>query len=246
MRFDLLVIFLFATNSRAQLHQKALKAYNALEFKKASELFGKEVAELKPSELGHSVELDAREKYVLSLYQSGRKDKAREEYTALKQRFPSFEFNDNEVLPETIEFFAATVNPVAAPPGPLPPRADEPPPSQPQIIVAAPAEEQRLHVDAPETLVVKKPWRPQYLAPLGIGQFLAGSPVRGVIFAVLQAGFAAADIALFVHYNNVTDGQGRADDVAQGYRVQYAMNTMFFAMIGSVVAGLIDGAFFEP
>ncbi len=253
--------------TRKQLHDKAMKAYANSDFKQAAELFAAEVGSLNAKEAGGPVELAAREKLCLSLFQMDKKDDALQEYKTIKERFPGFEFDDNEVLPETIEFFVKATAPKPAP-KPVtkpeePPRVDPAPVEQAptarpvetqpkEEIVAAPdsgPREIQPSTTVTQPLATKKPWRWYYLTPFGIGQFLAGSPVRGVIFAILQAGLVAADVALYVHYNSLgipADGRLPPDRLAYAQTIQTTMNVMFFSMIGSFVLGTIDGAALEP
>ncbi|MCC6808176.1 MAG: hypothetical protein IT381_12195 [Deltaproteobacteria bacterium] len=237
--------------TRDQLHDKAMSAYQALDFKTAADLFAREVAMLKPDDLGKPVELEARTRLVLSLYQADKKDAAIAEYKTLKQRFLRFQFDDNEVLPETIEFFDRAVPPVAPPPeDPTKPPDETPPKEQPKELTVVSPDSPRVVAPAvpPPTVQPVKRWHWYYLVPLGIGQFLAGSPVRGAIFAILQAGLIAADVALYVRFNQVATvvgNEARTPDPNGTRNLQTAMNVVFFSMLGSFVAGFIDGCL-EP
>jgi hypothetical protein len=104
---------------------------------------------------------------------------------------------------------------------------------------------------APRTITIapaaaKAQWHWYYLAPLGIGQFLAGSPVRGTLFLVLQLGFVAANVAGTVLFNSLRVPEGGFANPQRAQAMQVLMNVGFFGLIGSALAGTIDGAFFEP
>lgn len=238
--------------SRAQVHDKAMNAYQALDFKQAADLFAKELTMLAPAEHGNRVELEARVRLVLSLFQAGKKNESVTEYKLLREKFPAFRFDEDEVLPETIEFFEKAVPSAPAPKveatvEPEPPPKVEPkaePKAEPKQIVVSP--DQPRVVVAPKDPAAQAPrWRWYYLTPFGIGQFLAGSPVRGAIFAILNAGLVAANIALYVTFNrmvSVVGNEARAQDVAAATNMQMALDVVFFSMLGSFVAGAIDGA----
>ena len=240
--------------SRAQVHDKAMAAYQSLDFKQAADLFAREVAMLRPAERGTDVELQARQRLVLALYQTSRKNDSLTEYHAMRERFPTFRFNEDEVLPETIEFFEKAAPPkpdvVAKQNDPL--KKDSPAkvtPDSPKQIIVSPDSPRVLTQPPPDVASAPvKRWHWYYLAPFGIGQFLAGSPVRGTIFAVLQAGLVAADIALYVRLNQVATQSGNELRTTQPQLtgdLQIALNVVFFSMIGSFIAGFIDG-FLEP
>jgi hypothetical protein len=253
----LLVILLLAGPSfaakkreptRAQVHDKAMAAYQSLDFKQAAELFSRELSMLKAEERGMDVELQVRQRLVLSLYQTSRKSDALNEYQVLLEHFPSFRFNEDEVLPETIEFFEKSAKK---------PKVESDPKTQlgsaarnqPKEIVVSP--------DSPRVIAepasafsepTAKRWRWYYLTPFGVGQYLAGSPVRGTLFLLLQAGLVAADIGLFVRLNQIATLSGDklyTNQARATADLQIALNVVFFSMISSFVAGFIDG-FFEP
>ena len=212
--------------TRDSVHERAVAAYESAQFSKAAELFEQEVGLLSSNDQGRSVELEAREKWVLSLYNANRRDDSIIAFRKLRERFPSFRFNEDEVLPETVQFFDKNAQ---APASPV---------QQPRVIQAAPT-------PSPGSATVK-PWRWYYLAPLGVGQFLAGSPVRGVIFAALEAGLLAANIALAVDYGGRVGPGGATRDLKGTAAIQTAMNVTFFSMLGVFVVGALDGLIFEP
>lgn len=211
-----------AKDTRESVHQKAMNAYESAQFSKAAELFEQEISLLAQSDIGRAVELEAREKWILSLYNAGKKDQAVAEYKTLRARYPSFRFNEDEVLPETVQYFDQHAGPSLV--------------DQPRIVKGP-----GLSPTQPA-----QPWQWYYVAPLGVGQFLAGSPVRGVVFAVLEVGLVAANIALAVDYNSKVGANGGTRDVAGATTLQTAMNVTFFSAIGAFVAGTVDGIFFEP
>jgi len=221
----LALLFVLVSAAKPQtLHDRAMRAYENLDFKQAAELFKQDLR------VGDPQEKDTRQRLVLSLYQAGRRDESVNEYHALMARYPAFRFDENEVLPETIAFFDA-----------------HKPAAPPKIIKVAPDQPRRIDTTAAtKPPANEKRWYWYYLAPLGIGQFLAHSPVHGTLFAVLQAGLIAADVAMFAVFNQQVDSEGRSATPDASRKLQLAMNVVFFSMIGSIVAGAIDGVFFEP
>src|SRR5688572_17078007 len=95
-----LMFVLAAAPGRQNLHASAMERFNQARFAEAAALFR---AELKELGLGKpAMELVAREKLVLSLYQAGDLAGARAEYATLRARFPDFRWNPNEVTDETV------------------------------------------------------------------------------------------------------------------------------------------------
>jgi len=238
----LLMMALLLTSASAQAAKTAKKlslfaqgqqAMDDIEFAQAAKLFKQALSELKPSEMGRSPELDTREALVLALFQSGQQDEAAKEYRALKDRFPAFQFVADRVAPETvaaIEQRARSVQPATSPS--LAKTASAPFAQPPRLVQ--------------QTQTPPGRWHWYYLAPLGIGQFAAHSPVRGTIFAVLQVGLIVSNIALATAFGSLVAKDGATSDPARGFALQVAMNVTFFAAIGAVIAGAIDGAAFEP
>jgi len=230
---------------KQSLFSQGQQAMDELEFVRAAKLFKGAIQTLKPSEMGRGPELDAREALVLALYQSKDIDGAAAEYNALKARFAIFRFAAGRITPETvaaIEERAKSLRPASN--EPVAEQAASIPSS---VIVVSPGAEPRASQNvsvAPQQL--KRPWHWYYLAPLGVGQLLAHSPVRGTLFAVLQVGLIASNIVLAVMFNAIVERDGSSSDPVRGAALQIAMNTTFFAAIAAVVAGTIDGAAFEP
>ena len=218
--------------ARERAHEQAAKHFKKGEFKRAAEAFDKELALLFDAERGTPIELAAREKLVLALYAAGDAERAYKEYQALVAVFAEHRFDEDSVLPDTARDLEAHVTRKAIVVAPVSLPASEPA-SQPRVLVEAPKPE-------------AKRWHWYYLAPLGIGQYLAGSPVRGTIFLVLQAGLIATNIVTAVMLGSLLNKDGTSPDPARATMLQIAMNVGFFGAIGSGVAGLVDGAFFEP
>jgi hypothetical protein len=99
---------------------------------------------------------------------------------------------------------------------------------------------------ASQPIVIKQPepvpgFRWYYLFPLGIGQFAAGSPVRGTMFMVLQAGFLAMNIAsYYVMYQSEAIAGGGFRDVARAKTGLLLTDIAFAGLIASVIAGIVD------
>ena len=232
--------------------KRAIGLYAKESYKDAALAFRKALAVIKDGGF-REAEIETRKYLVLALYGSGQKDEAVNEFRALKTLAPSFAFDPDEVLPETMEFFAkrqAELGPQKPEPAkPDAPTADPTPPANGTTdpIVVNPDAPRDIKPAADAEVTQEKRWRWYYLAPLGIGQFLAGSPVRGAILLVLEAGFAALNIVGYVLYSReFIYGDTTARDATAATTGQTLMNVGFFGIIGSVVLGVIDGAALEP
>jgi tetratricopeptide (TPR) repeat protein len=238
--------------------KRALSLYAKESYKEAVRAFRKALSMLEETP-NRDAEIETRKYLVLALYNSDQKDDAVKAYRALKQLAPSFEWDPDEVLPETISFLSGAETREA------PPKAREksapketlkvsPTPAEPaadanEAIDAAPGAPRDIKpaLSTDGTARPTRQWKWYYLTPLGIGQYLAGSPVRATILLVLQAGFAAMNIAGYVLYHReFIYGDDTVRDGRAALRGQTVMNVGFFGIIGSVLAGTIDGAFFEP
>jgi hypothetical protein len=246
-----------AAPSREQVHRQAMVQYKKAEFHKAAELFAAELELLEPVERGTEVEQTIRERLVLSLYSAERKDEAADAYRALRVRFPSFRFDQNRIAPSTFSFFAKIdAAAAAAPPVQPAPVVQGTPPAQAtppmQVVKAAPGSEPvsptpRVEALAPREIVVTPPrWHWYYLTPLGIGQFLARSPVRGALFLIGELGFAGLNVAGYLLYHPQIAGDGGVRDVRTATMGQLMMNIGFFGLIATAAIALFDSLFFEP
>lgn len=189
------------------------------QFAQAAEGFDGVLTALPAHERGTVVEQDVRAMLALSLYDDQRKDAAVAAYQQLMTRFPEFAFDQDVVLPETIEFFRQQ-------------RASP----QTQALVASSTS----NSTAPGS------WRWYYLTPLGVGQFLAGSPIRGGIFAGTQVGLLALNIVAAVAFQNERRADGFVQSKARADTAQTVMNIAFFSLLGAVAAGAVDAIWFEP
>lgn len=244
--------------------KRALSLYAKESYKEAVVAFRKALQALKDAP-NRNAELETRKYLVLALYNSGQKEDSVTEYRALKQAAPRFQFDPDEVLPETIAFLTRAVpdepepkpepKPEAKPDAkPQDPTAERPTQKQdtktePAIVVSPEAPRNLASPATTEVVVTPPPkrWHWYYLTPLGIGQYLAGSPVRGTIFLLLQLGATALNVAGYMLWSReFIYGDGTARDARAAQLGQTIMNVGFFGIIGSVVAGTIDGAFLEP
>ncbi len=199
-------------------HERAMKSFNQARFAEAAEQFRAELAEIaqeEPSAMG----LVVREKLTLSLYQSGKVEEARAEFKRLRERYPDYRWNPHEVTEETIRDIEGPAAP--APAVATPPR---------EIVATAP-------------VVPEKRWHWYFLVPLGIGQFLAGSPVRGSLFLILELGFLAMNITGALLLQNEMNPDGTVRRQAQGQTAVVVMNVGFFGLISALLGGVIDGIF---
>ncbi len=230
--------------ARERAHEQGRKQFRSGEFAKAAETFEKELALLFDSERGTPVELSARENLVLALYAAKKLPAAYKQYQKLLDTFAAHRFDADSVLQETIDDLERHVSRRAAvvrdSSAPTPTELSAAPASVPQV--NAPFDQPK----ALKTAASERRWHWYYLTPLGIGQFLAGSPVRGAIFTVTQLGFLVANIAGMIVFRQQTNAALQADDPARAEAAQLAMNIGFFGAIAAVTAGLIDGIFFEP
>ena len=217
----LALLLVTAPSPRADTHERALAAFKHSSFARAAELFREELRLLSPSDKGSAVERNARELLVYSLYDL-RKDEAVHEYQELVDRFPDFHLSEDQVLPETVRYLESRVTRHEA----LPPQ---------QIKVVTLVTEPRANA----------PWHWYYLAPLGVGQFLAHSPVRGSIFAVTQGGFLALNLAAYAAFAGQTYSDHTAVNVGNARAAQILADVGFIGVIAAVITGVIDGAFFE-
>lgn len=251
------------TQTREAVHTRGLDAYRRAQFGKAAQAFALELNLLSPTELGSQVERDAREKLVLSLFNGNERAEAVTQYKTLRERFPDFSFDRDKVFPEVIDFFEAAVPREAStppeprdaqPPPPAATPADEPPTaSDTTPIVASPApppsgprEIHPVSEAATTPTDTPKQWRWYYLAPFGIGQFMAGSPVRGALFAALQVGLVALNVVGYTMLLQTLDPDGRSARLDEARRAQLLTNIGFIGWLSALALGTLDGALLEP
>jgi hypothetical protein len=225
---------------------EATDAFRAGKFARAAELFSGLLVTLPAADRGGPVEREAREKLVLSLYADKQTDAAMAEYNELLRRFADHRFDPDRVSPQTIAFFERS-KPAA------PASVQTAPPPPPQTVVAAPASaptpelQPRAITSAPEVQPApEKRWHWYYLTPLGIGQFLAGSPVRGALLLVLQVGLVTLNAVAYALLMRQVRSDGTVESLARAAPLQTMTNVAFFGWIGALVLGTIDGAFLEP
>jgi hypothetical protein len=219
--------------SAAEIHRTAVQAFDEKSYAVAITLFRSELVQLDAAP-DAALEREAREKLVLSLHGAGRKQEARTELELLRARFPAFRFDPATVSPLAI----AELDPQAL--------AAEPASEPNQTIRVAPA---AAVSDAPRLIerpVVSPKWRWYYLAPLGIGQFLAGSPVRGSILFTAEILAIAANIVGAALMFPQLNPDGSAINVTAARAGQAVMNAGFVTLLVALTAGVVDGIFFEP
>ncbi len=234
----LFALLALAVSPAKSLQDKASTAYRRAEFVKAAVLYKQLIDKILSDDTLRGEETNARKRLVLSLYNSDQKGDAVAQYKILKQRFPLFRLDPDEVLDETIAYLEAQVPNEAPAADPSPPET-APVSDAPRVVASAPMPPQS------EAPTEAKRWRWYYLAPFGIGQYLAGSPVRGTIFLVLQTGFLVANIVTAVLFNQLRADGGGFNDPTRASQLQVGMNVSFFGAIGTAAAGILDGAIFE-
>ena len=223
----ILVWLVVSASSADKLHDRAEAAFNAAEFAKAAELLRQELSLRDAQPADEAGDLRAREMLVFALYFNGQQDGAVDAFRELRRRHPKFQLDKKRVLPETIAFFESRA------PKPTPEPASLP---GPRVVKEAEAKPRRV-------------WHWYYLAPLGIGQFLARSPVRGSLFLTAELGFLAANITGLVLINREVRSDGTVANRASQNRAataQIVMDIGFVGAIASFVAAAVDGIFFEP
>lgn len=228
--------------ARAVKLSDGVDAYRAGRFAKAIEIFTVFLAALPEPEKGSVREREAREKLVLSLYASKKRDAAVAEYKELRRRFPDFLFNTDRVSPDTVDFFERQEVEVAPKP--------QPTPAQPASEVMIAAQPASVPVGTLQPRVIEraptKQWHWYYLAPLGIGQFLAGSPVRGALLLVLEVGFITMNAVCFALLMPQIRGDGTVQSLERAVPLQVLTNIGFFGWISTLIYGAMDGIFLEP
>lgn len=257
----------FARSKAAEkTHNKAVKLFELGKYKEAAKLFADELAALDKGDMRGPVEADVRERLVLSLFSAGDKLRAKAEYDTLKTRFASFRFDPDRVFPDAIAFFETKEEPAKPPEGQAKGELQKPEPQKPEPRIETPPEPQKPEPATQELVVkpelkpspespreittappvaAKKTWHWYYLAPLGIGQYLAGSPVRGTIILVLEAAFVAMNIAGYVLLAKERGPHGGVYSVQRAETARIVMNIGFFGVIGTALFGIIDGAALE-
>lgn len=227
--FVLCLVSASPAKGRDKLHKQAQQAFDNAQYAKAADLSAKELAALEQFERGTTVEQDARERQVLSLFFAERKPEAKAAHAELVRAFPRFHFDPDRHGPDVVAFFepeaSAPKKEIRAAPSPQPP------------IVLKPA---------PHSQGAERHWQWYYLAPLGIGQYLAGSPIRGTVLLALELGFVAANIAGYALIQAQRQPDGGVRSVSAASNAQILMNVGFFGVIASAIAGIVDGAAFEP
>jgi hypothetical protein len=227
-----------AASARETVHNKAMQAFWEGEFKRAVAGFEREISLLAPDEQGSTIEQKAREYLVLSLFHAGKKNEAADACQQLKARFAWHEFNKNELLPSTIRFFDKRC------PKPALVQKDI---AATAVVPTAPTAESHASLDEPRELrTPPKTWSPAFLLPLGIGQFIAGSPGRGVLFLVVELALLGVNLTGVALYYRQLQPSGYFRDPQIAANGQIMMNVGLFGLGAALIAGLIDGAAFEP
>ena len=230
-------------------NDKGLRLYGKGDMPKAAEAFKKALTLTAGNK---DAEIESRKYLVLSLLGANQRDAAIDAYRRLLAVSPRFAWNPDEILPEEIAYLDAAMGkkvPRAADPAEKVPQQDPAVTTPPTVTTVERVQpENPPSGDAPRVVRVetKAPWRWYYLAPLGIGQFLARSPVRGAIFLTLQVAAVAMNVVGYLLYSRELLPDGTARSAAAAQMGQNLMNAGFFGIIGSSLAGVVDGIFFEP
>lgn len=220
------------------LHKRAIDTFNRADFARAADLLRLDLQQ----QIGKPEEEKTRELLVLALFNAGKEDDAVAAYRVLLERFPKWRFDEDSVLPDTIAFFEKHAPRKAVPPTPAPVASAPVVIAKPASAASAPVVLKQPATPPPEA----KRFRWYYLFPLGIGQYAAGSPVRGTIFLLLQAGFLVMNL---VGYYAIYQPQQLPDDSSKDAdRARMGMlltNIGFGGLLGAIAAGIVDAAAFE-
>lgn len=222
------LLFVQANDDWQKAHDKALRLYAKGEMQKAAAAFRKALPLAKDD---RAAEVTTFSHLILADLGANARDVAVEDYRALLALAPDFRWNPDEIVPDDLSYLDAAVRkkvsaPISAAPSSAPVDAPR------QVRVSPPAAE--------------KAWRWYYLAPLGVGQFLAGSPVRGSVFLTLTVAAIAANVAGYALYSGELLPDGTAAHASKARMGQAVMNVGFFTLIAAVAAGIVDAAVFEP
>lgn len=250
-----------AARKPAALLEQAADAFARASYAEAAKLYDRALAgwaDAAPS----PEEREARERLALSRYYADQRTAARSAFSVLCSRFVDYALDADRLPPDVIAFAqqipecarasgggevdAATTpgTSSAADEAAESARAHPPGVSGPRQIEPAPLHTSSAGQGADPT--GDRSWRWYYLTPLGVGQFLAGSPVRGALFLALELGFVAANVAGFVLLSEQRLETGTVRDLGAANSARLVMNVGFFGIIATAVAALIDGAAFEP
>ncbi len=208
------------------LHERALDAMHKGQFARAADLFRDELSAESSEQRGAPPEAALREQLAFCELSAGNVGQATADYRALVRAFPGHTLDADKYLPETIAFYQQSI---AAPTA---------------VPASAPAVSASTSAEAPRA-ISPATWHWYYLAPLGIGQFTARSPVRGAIFLTTQLGFLALDLAAGAMFAHDTTAGGNALNPARARNEQVWLDVGFFGLLAAVVAGVVDGAAFE-
>lgn len=217
-------------------HERGVAAFRQSDFSRAAREFKTELDQLSRDERGTETERTARELRMFALYEAGDKAGAALEYRMLCERFPAYKLDEDAVLPETIGYLTSQV----------PRDSSGHPLSQHGTSSGDTSYTPSSEVKSGANAVDSKQWHFTYLTPFGVGQFLAGSPVRGTVFASLEVGLVAANIATFVAFQSQVDRQRSAINPGSTSGWQTAANLTFIAALTTFALGALDGFLFEP
>lgn len=221
----LLWLVLLATASPSTLEQ-ATRSFAEAKYDEAATQYSNVLNQMERGAIERTAEPDVRERLGLSHYLAHHVDAARTEFRALCSRFPKYAPDKDALTPDAVAF----IHEVA-----------ECAPKEPKLEEVIPWWSTGEHSP-------KQPaaFRWYYLAPLGIGQYAAGSPVRGTVFLTTQLGFLALNIAGAVLLANQRVPGGFVQDVSSAQNAQVMINVGFFGLLSSLIVGTLDGALWEP
>lgn len=225
------VLLSVLASPQKEAHERGLAAFRQSDFSRAAREFKTELDQLSNADRGTQTELAARELRTFALYEAGDKAGAALEYRLLCERFPAYKLDEDAVLPETIAYLTSQV-----------PRDTSGHP----LMKDSTSERTGAQIKSGTNSAEDQRWHFTYLTPLGVGQFLAGSPVRGTVFATLEVGLVAANTATFVAFQSQVDRQRTAINPGSASQWQTAANLTFIAALTTFALGALDGLLFEP
>lgn len=224
------LLFMMTAASPTSL-ELATRAFAEAKYDEAAVQYGNVLNQMERGAIERTAEQDVRERLGLSHYLAHHVDASRAEFRALCSRFPKYAPDKDALTPDAVAFIyeVSECSPKAS-------LSKEP---KPQEVIPW----RSTGEDSPKEPAA---FRWYYLAPLGIGQYAAGSPVRGTIFLTTQLGFLALNIAGAVLLANQRVPGGFVQDVSSAQNAQVMINVGFFGLLSSLIVGTLDGALWEP
>lgn len=186
------------------------------------------------------VDQHLREQLGLSRFLARDVAAARSEFRGLCARYPSYQPDPDALTPDAVAFIRESEGcskKVVAPSTPT---------NTPTPPISATAATQPIAQSVTRPSPADERFRWYYLAPLGVGQYLAGSPVRGTVSLVGELSMISLNVAGAVMLANQRLPGGFVRDTARASEAQLITNIGFVGLAGFLVLSLVDALVFEP